>query len=90
MGEEQYRISTGLCEVLHQKFILQHEGTILSLQHCKLIREQNTNDEEWMGCFRIRANEFGYKEKDRRLKEQFINGINDDDMMTGIIKKSHQ
>ena len=25
-------------------------------------------------------------ESDRRLKEQFINGINDNDMMTGIIR----
>ena len=27
-----------------------------------------------------KANKFWYKEKDRRLKVQFINGINDNDM----------
>ena len=37
-----------------------------------------------MGCLRMKTNESNYKEKDRRLKEQFINGINDE-MMTEII-----
>ena len=32
--------------------------------------------------FRIKANECEYTEKDRRLKEQFINGINDDSILT--------
>ena len=40
-----------------------------------------------MGHLRIKANECKYKERDRRLKEQFINGINDDDMMTEIISE---
>ena len=43
------------------------------------------NAEEWMGYLRLKANECEYKEKDRRLKEQFINGINDDEMKTEII-----
>ena len=34
-----------------------------------------------MGHLRIKANKFGYKEKDKRLKEQFINSLNDADMM---------
>ena len=50
-----------------------------------LTREQNENVEEWMGCLRIKANECGYKENDRRLKEQFKNGKNDDDIMIKII-----
>ena len=29
----------------------------------------------------------GYKDKDRILKEQFINGINEDDMMTETIRE---
>ena len=33
----------------------------------------------------MKVNECKYKEKDRRLKEQFINGINDDKMMAEII-----
>ena len=41
--------------------------------------------EEWMDCLRINASECRYKERDKRLQEQFINGINDDDM-TEIIR----
>ena len=40
-----------------------------------------------MGHLRIKASKYDYKEKDRRLKEQFINGINDEDMMTEIIRE---
>ena len=40
---------------------------------------------EWKGCLIIKANECSYNEKNRRLREQFINGINDDDMMTKIV-----
>ena len=40
---------------------------------------------ELIGHLRITASKCGYKGKDRRLKEQFINGINDGDMMTKII-----
>ena len=42
---------------------------------------------EWMGCLRVKANECEYKRRDRRLKEQFMNGISNDDMMTEIIKE---
>ena len=38
-----------------------------------------------MGNLRSKANKCGYKGKERTLKEQFINSINDDDMMTDII-----
>ena len=34
---------------------------------------------------RIKSNEYVYKEKDIRLKEQFINGINDDKVITKLI-----
>ena len=61
---------------------------ILSLQYPKLIRKQNENTkEEWMGHLRIKGKHCSYKEKDRRLKEHFINGINDVDMMTKIIRE---
>ena len=39
-----------------------------------------------MGNLRIKANECVYKDKDRRIKEQFINSMNDDDMMAEIIR----
>ena len=35
----------------------------------------------------MNENECDYKEKDRRLKEQCINSINDDDIMIEIIKE---
>ena len=38
-----------------------------------------------MGDLRIKANECKCKERERRLKEQFINEINDD-MMTKFIE----
>ena len=38
-----------------------------------------------MGHCKIKANDCGYKEKDRRLKQQFINGICDDNMMAEIL-----
>ena len=43
------------------------------------------NTEEWMGCVRKKQNKSDYTE-DRRLNEKFINGINDDDMMTEIMR----
>ena len=70
--------------MLSANFKLQFDGTILSLQYCKLVKEQSENAEEWMGHLRIKANEYRYKEKDRRLKEQFINGINNEDKMTEL------
>ena len=50
----------------------------LSLQYCKLITQQSENAEEWMSNLRMKANEFKYKEKDKRPKERYINDINDD------------
>ena len=58
----------------------------MSLLYCKLTREQNKNAEDWTGSLRIKTNECEYKDTDRRLKEQFINGINGDDTMTKIIE----
>ena len=40
-----------------------------------------------MGHQRIKISEYAYKEKDRRLKEPFINGINGDQIRTEIIRK---
>ena len=42
----------------------------------------------WWAASRVRTNGCDYKEKDRRLKEQFINGITDDDTMTEIKKRA--
>ena len=51
-----------------------------------MLASKGENMEEWMGCLRIKANKSGYKEKNRRLKEQFLNDINDD-MVTKIIRE---
>ena len=40
-----------------------------------------------MGHLRINANEYSYKDHDRQLKEQFLNGINDEMVMAEIIRQ---
>ena len=40
-----------------------------------------------MDHLRVKADECGYKQRYRKLKEQFINGINNDEKMTEIIKE---
>ena len=40
-----------------------------------------------MGRLRLAAVECNYKEIDRQLKEQFIHGLNYNDMLVGIIRK---
>ena len=59
--------------MLSDKFKPKHYETILSLQCSKLTGKQNENAEEWMDHLRIKTNECECKEKDRRLKQQFIN-----------------
>ena len=83
--QEKHQTSSGLFEVLREKLKPQHNETILSQQYCKLIREEKESPEEWMGHLRVKANECECKDRDKRLKEQFI--INDDEMMTEIIKE---
>ena len=40
-----------------------------------------------MGRLRIKATEYKYKENDRRLKQQFTNGINNEVIIAEIIKE---
>ena len=47
----------------------------------------NENVEEWMGRLRLAAVQCNYKEVDRQLKEQFIQRLNDNDMLGEIIRK---
>ena len=58
----------------------------MTVGYCTLIREETENAEKWMGNLRVKADEYEYKERDRRIKDQFINGINDDEIMIEIIK----
>ena len=63
--------------ICNEEFRPQYNETILSLQYCKLSREEYDIAEKWMGRLRIKLNKYDYIEFDRCLKEQFINGIND-------------
>ena len=58
----------------------------MSLQYCEQVREEKESAEIWIGCMRVKANGCKYKESRRRLKEHFINRINDYEMMAKIIK----
>ena len=70
----------GLLVVLSERSKPQCIQTLLSLQYCKLIREQKENGNGWMDHVRLKKS-VGTK---KRLRRQFINGIIDDDMMTKI------
>ena len=61
-----------------------HNETTHSLQYCKLVRNADKSTEEWMGRLRVKEIKYKCKEIDRRLKEQFINGINDQTMTSEI------
>ena len=43
--------------------------------------------QEWVGRLHINAAECNYKEHDRKLKEQFNYGIDDEEIMQEIIKE---
>ena len=45
----------GLFDTVSKKFYLQHNKMTKSLQYCKLSRQSGANTEEWMGSFRIAA-----------------------------------
>ena len=53
----------------------------------KLGRQTNENAEEWLDRFRLAAVWYKYKEIDGQLKEQFIHGLNDNDMLEEIIRE---
>ena len=46
-----------------------------------LYRQDNKNAVEWMSRLRVKGTECKYKVNDRRLNEQFMNGINDEVML---------
>ena len=77
----------GPFETLANKFKLQYNETIKSLQFRKLYKYDDENVEEWMGRLHIAAVECNYQEVDRQLKEHFIHGLNDKYMPEEIIKE---
>ena len=54
---------------------------------CKLAEKQTENMKTWIGYLEIKAKKCDCKEKDRSLSEQFINGINDNDMIIKILRE---
>ena len=77
----------GLFEILANKFMPQSNKTTKSLQLWKLSRQNGENAEEWMGRLWLAVIECNYKEIDRQLREQFIHGLNDTDMLREIIQE---
>ena len=73
--------------MLKENFRLQHKEMILSLQYCRVNSKDNECTWERMVTLCIMAGECSYKGYDRRLKEQFINGIDNEDMIKEIIKE---
>ena len=72
VGREKCNTMEGLFETLTNKFRLQFNEMIKSLQFCKLSWQGGENAEEWMDRLQLAAIECNYKETDRQLKEPFI------------------
>ena len=77
----------GCLKWLVKKSKCQHNEAILSLQYCKLTSKQNENAKEWIGHLRHKASKCGFKERETRLKEQFINSIKNEEMMMEIMRE---
>ena len=86
-GHKACNNEKSLLDTLNRKFKPQDNKTIKSLQFCKLIRQSNESAEEWMGRLRKAVVKCSYKEIDRQLKEQFIHGLNDEEMLVEIIRE---
>ena len=77
----------GLFNMLSSNFRPQLNETIKLLQFRKVCRNDGENVEESLGKLRVTAIECNYQEVDRQLKEQFIHGLNDKNMLEDIINK---
>ena len=65
----------------------QYNKTIKSLQFRKLCRSEGEHAEEWMGRLCVVAAVCNYKEIYCQLKEQFIHGLNDKNMLDEVIRE---
>ena len=74
--QERYKSIAHVLSVLNENFKPQQNESIPSLKYCKPSSDDNENGKEWMGHLKIKANDCSYKKHDRWLKEQLINGIN--------------
>ena len=87
MEQEGCNTTEGLFTTFNNTFKPHFNETIKSLQLHKLSRQAKENAEEWMGRHRLAAVECNYREVDRQLKEQFVHGFNNNDMLTEIIRE---
>ena len=76
-----------MVNILADKFKLQYNETIKSLQFRKLYRLENESADEWMGRLHVTVADCNYRGLDRQLKEQFIHGLNDKLMLDAIIRE---
>ena len=75
----------GLFTVLNVKLKPQHNG--MTLQLCKLSKQNDETAEEWMGTLWNKVADCKYKENDRKLKQWIVKSINDEAMTSEIIKE---
>ena len=85
--KEKCGMLEGLFDTLATKFRPQYNQTIKLLQFRQLHRSEGEGVNEWMGRLHRAAAEYGYKEIDGQLKEQFIHSLNDKGMLGKIIKE---
>ena len=76
-----------LFTTFNNKFKLQFNEIIKSLQFCKLSRQTKENAEDLMSRLRFAVVECNYRQVDRQLKEQFVLGLNYNNMLTEIIRE---
>ena len=67
----------GLFGTIAGKFVPQYNKIIPSSEDCKLTNICDETAEDQVGRLMVKATECKYKDNDGRLKEQFINNIND-------------
>ena len=86
------RCSTLEClyKILTNKFRSQIIGYNKITTVSQIKQTNGENADEWMGRLWLSARECNYKEIDRQLKEQFIHGLNDTEILGGIIKELTQ
>ena len=70
--KEKCNTIEGLFKILTNKFRLQFNEMMKSLQFCTLSRQSGENAEEWMGRIRLAAIECNYKEIDTQLKKNLF------------------
>ena len=83
------RTAKDLFTVLWSKFKLPYNRIVILLQYHKLHRKSIWSTQEWMGRLRNKTKECQHKDYDRSLTEQFINGLNDNEMVDGILRGSN-